>query len=279
MLYRVWLGRIKMAQVINSLKRLVFYLLILLIISIGTITIFALFIDTQLSLPVLIDQTLKIAIAIGFSSAAILIVRHFRPFMVLRIGNQAATILQYVLFVIAILFMSFAILNTLRVSASALLTSAGIISITAGLVISTFVGSLLSGLLVFTTYRFNVGEDVMLNNIPGRVTEMTALVMRIQTDVGQVTIPNSAIASGGVIITAVRKYERLEHGRLPYSVGDRVITSYANEQGIVKQIAPFQTVVELDSGKQITFLNNSILSGGVPIAKVTQPQASKDEKE
>jgi small-conductance mechanosensitive channel len=279
MLYKIWLGRITMTQVIHSLKKLAFYLVILLIISIGTITIFALFIDPHVSLPTLIDQTLKIAFAIGFSSAAILIVRHFKPFMTERMGNQASTILQYVLFAVALLFMSFAILNTLRVSASALLTGAGIISITAGLVISTFVGSLLSGLLVFTNYRFDVGEDVMLNNIPGKVAEMTALVMRIQTDVGQVTIPNSAIASGGVIITAVHKYERLEQSRLPYTVGDRVITSYASEQGMVKQIAAFYTIVELDSGKQITFLNNSVLSGGVPIAKVTQLPSSKDEKE
>jgi small-conductance mechanosensitive channel len=266
----------KMGQVIQSLKRLVFYLLILLVISMTTVTIFALFIDTHVSLPTLINQTLKIAVAIGFSSAAILIVRHFKPSMTQRIGNQATTILQYVLFAISILVMSFAILNILRVSASALLTGAGIISITAGLVISTFVGSLLSGLLVFANYKFKIGEDVMLNNIPGKVTEMTALVMRIQTDVGQVTIPNSAIASGGVIITTVGKYERLEQGRLPYTAGDRVITSYANEQGMVKQITAFHTVVELDSGKQITFLNNSVLSGGVSIAKVTQATTSKE---
>ena len=120
-------------------------------------------------------------------------------------GNQASTIVQYVMLAIAILIMTFGILNILQVSATDLLAGAGIISITVGLVISTFVGSLLSGFLVFTTYQFKVGEDVIVNNIPGKVTEMTALVMRIQTDVGQVTIPNSAIASGGVIITVVRK--------------------------------------------------------------------------
>ncbi len=264
-----------MARVIHSLQRLFFYLVILLLISVGTITVFALFIDPQINLPTLIDQVLKIAIAIGFSLAAILIVRHFKPFMTDRLGNQASTLLSYLLFAISIIVMSFAILGVLKVSPTALLTGAGIISITAGLVISTFVGSLLSGLLVFTNYRFKVGESVMFNNIPGKVVEMTALVMRIQTDVGQVSIPNSAIASGGVIITVVSKYERLEQGRLPYTIGDRVVTSYANEQGVVKQISAFHTVVELDSGRQITFLNNSILSGGVPIAKIIQSNQEK----
>ena len=99
---------------------------------------------------------------------------------------------------------------------------------------------------------------------------MTALVMRIQTDVGQITIPNSAIASGGVIITAVRENETLKESRLHYKVGDRVVTSFMNEQGAVKEITAFNTTILLDSGKEITFLNNSILSGGVIIAKITQ---------
>ena len=55
--------------------------------------------------------------------------------------------------------------------------------------------------MVFTNYKFKVGDNVIVNNIPGKIIEMTALVMRIQTDVGKITIPNSAIASGGVIIT------------------------------------------------------------------------------
>ena len=119
----------------------------------------------------------------------------------------------------------------------------------------------------------------MVNSIPGKVTEMTALVMRIQTDVGQITIPNSAIASGGIIITAVRKYEEpLKEGRLHYAVGDRVITSYINEQGIVKEVTLLQTIVRLDSGKEITFLNNSVLSGAVPIAKITQAPSQTKEK-
>ncbi len=110
--------------------------------------------------------------------------------------------------------MTFIILGIFDFSLSTLLTSAGIISVTVGLVISTFVGGLLSGALVFTTYQFKVGEDVMVNNVPGKIIDLTALVMRIRTDVGQITIPNSAIASGGVIVTAVRVPEAAFEGRL-----------------------------------------------------------------
>jgi small-conductance mechanosensitive channel len=171
---------------------------------------------------------------------------------------------------VAVLFMTFGVLNTLGVSPQTLLTSAGIISVTVGLIISTFVGGILSGALVFTTYQFKIGEDVMVNNIPGRVIDMTALVMRIRTDVGQISIPNSAIASGAVIITTVHKFEGTQENRLHYIAGDRVITSYMNEQGTIKELTALHTTVLLDSGKEITFLNNSVLSGAVAIAKITQ---------
>src|SRR5208283_2284257 len=192
----------------------------------------------------------------------------FKPIMAQRMGSQASTIIQYVMFAIAILIMMFGILSIIQVSATDLLASAGIISITAGLVISTFVGSLLSGFLVFTNYHFKVGDNVIVNNIPGKITEMTALIMRIQTDVGQVTIPNSAIASGGVIITAIGEYKSKE-SRFHFKIGDRVVTQFMNEQGIIKEITPYHTVILLDSGKEITYLNNSIVTGAVVIAKIT----------
>jgi len=268
-----------MADHIESLRRLGFYLIITLILTIGTLYVFHQFIAEPISLSKLIEQAVEIIIIVVFWSAAIVIIRRFKPLMIQRMGNQAATIVQYAMLAIAILVMIFGILNVLQVPATDLLTSAGIISVTAGLVVSTFVGSLLSGFLVFTTYQFKVGDDVMVNSIPGKVTEMTALVMRIQTDMGQITIPNSAIASGGIIITVVRKFdEPLKEGRLHYAVGDRVITSYNNEQGIVKELSPLQTVVLLDSGKEITFLNNSVLSGSVAIAKITQPPNQTKEK-
>jgi small-conductance mechanosensitive channel len=268
-----------MARAIPSWQRLVLYLIITLILTIGTLYVFHQFVAEPISLSKLIEQAVEIIIIIVFWAAAIAIIRRFKPLLTQRIGNQAATIIQYLMLAIAITIMLFGILNVLQVSATDLLASAGIISITVGLIISTFVGSLLSGFLVFTTYQFKVGEDVMVNNVPGKITEMTALAMRIQTDVGQINIPNSAIASGGIIITAVRKYkEPLKEGRLHYVVGDRVITSYNNEQGIVKEVTLLQTTIHLDSGKEITFLNNSVLSGAVPIAKITQAPTQTEEK-
>jgi len=267
-----------MARVIPSLQRLVIYLIVTLLLTISTLIIFHYFIAAPISLSKLIEQAVEIIIIVSFSLTAIVIIRHFKPYMVQRMGNQASTVVQYVILAIAALLMTFGILNVLEVSATDLLASAGIISVTIGLVISTFVGSLLSGFLVFTAYPFKVGDEVMVNNIPGKITDMTALVTRIQTDVGQVTVPNSSIASGGVIITATGIREQLKQSRLHYIVGDRVITSFMNEQGVVKEINAYNTVIRLDSGKELTFLNSSIISGGVVVAKITLPPNQTEKK-
>jgi small-conductance mechanosensitive channel len=267
-----------MAHSTRSFKRFVIYLITTLALTTVVLYVFHQFVAEPISLSALIEQAVEIIISVSAWLAAIIIIRRFKPFMTQRVGIQASTLIYYVMLALSILVISFAVLYVLKVSVTDLLASAGIISVTVGLVISTFVGSLLSGFLVFTTYQFKEGDNVIVNNIPGRVTEMTALVMRIQTDVGQVTLPNSAIASGGVIVTAVREYKPFKESRLPYNIGDRVITSYMNEQGIVKEITSLQTVIRLDSGKEITFLNSSVLSGGVPVAKITQPPSPIETK-
>jgi small-conductance mechanosensitive channel len=262
--------------VIPSLQRLFFYLIITLVLTIGILYVFHQFIATPISLSKLIEESINIIIGLGAWLAAVIIIRRFRPYVAQRVGDQASTIVQYVLLTLATLILTFGILTIIEVSATALLTGAGIISITAGLVISTFVGSLLSGFLVFTNYKFRVGDSVIVNNTPGKIIEMSALVMRIQTDIGQITIPNSAISTGGVIITVIRESDMLKESRLSYSVGDRVVTSYMNEQGIVKELTPFHTIVQLDSGKEVHYLNSSILSGAVVIAKIS-PASEKSE--
>jgi small-conductance mechanosensitive channel len=169
--------------------------------------------------------------------------------------------------------MSFGVLHTLGVSPESLLVGAGIATITIGLIISTFVSGILAGALVFLTHSFRVGDDVLVGNVPGRIVDMTALVTKIRTDVGQMSLPNSAIASGAVIVITINKHETRSLSRLPYAIGDRVITTYMNEEGVVKELTPLHTVIALDSGKELTYLNNSVLTGAVAVAKIAQTKA------
>ncbi len=259
-----------MVGFVDSFKRFFILLTFVMILGISTIYIFDLFVAAPINMPIFLKQAFRIILILGFWLTIILLLRHATPFLTASIGTQAATVLQFSIGAIAVLVMSFGVLHTLGVSPETLLMGAGITSITIGLIISTFVGGILAGALVFTIHQFKVGDNVIVNNIPGKVTDITALVTRIRTDVGQMSIPNSAIASGAVIITAVHKYDAKSQSRLPYSVGDRVITTYMNEEGVIRELTPLHTTLLLDSGKELTFLNNSILAGTVAIAKITQ---------
>jgi len=218
-------------RLVNSVKRFAIVLTFLIGLAFSTLFLFDLFVAAPINLPDFLRQTIRILLILGFWLAVLQLIRRAKPLMTPRIGAQAATLLQFFMGVISILVMSFAVLHTLGVSPESLLTGAGIASITIGLIISTFVGGILAGALVFMTHQFRVGDSVVVNNIPGKVTDMTALVTRIRTDVGQMSIPNSAIASGIVVVTTIHKYEAKSQSRLPYAIGDRVVTTYRNEEG------------------------------------------------
>jgi small-conductance mechanosensitive channel len=261
---------IALAGIVNSLKKLTAFLIFILILAGVTIAFFKFFVAGPTNLSSTLETLAYLVIVFIFATIVFYFLSKTKKLLTPHIGLQAATVIQFLMFIIAGVVIGFVVLDLFSVDPAALLTSAGIITVTVGLIISTFVGGILSGALVFTTHRLKVGDDVMVNNMPGKVADMTALVTRIRTDVGQITVPNSAIASGGVIVTTVLPAEAGQESRLPYRAGDRVVTPFLNEQGIVKELTPYHTTIQLDSGKQVTFLNNSVLTGAVLVAKITQ---------
>lgn len=54
---------------------------------------------------------------------------------------------------------------------------------------------------------------------------------------------------------------------------DRIVSTYMNEEGVVQELTPLHTVIALDSGRELTFLNNSVLSGAVAVAKIAQTKS------
>ena len=260
----------KLAGLVDSFKRFAIILVFLVILSISTVYVFDQFVSAPTNLVIFSRETLRIILIVGFWLIILLFLQHAKPFLASRIGAPAAAVLQFVIGAIAVMVMIFGVLNTLGVSPESLLIGAGIATVTVGLIISTFVSGILAGALVFLTHSFRVGDDILVNNIPGRIVDMTALVTKIRTDVGQMSVPNSAIASGAVIVVAIHKHETRSLSRLPYSIGDRVVSTYMNEEGVVKELTPLHTVIALDSGRELTFLNNSVLSGSVSIARIAQ---------
>ncbi len=259
---------------IGTVKRFTLVVMLIAALATGTLLIYDLFIQTPINLPDFIDESIRIAVIIGFWGAALVAIRRIKPVMSKHFGAQPATLVQIFMGAISILVMTFAVLNIVGVAPENLLAGAGLASITIGLIVSTFVGSVLTGALVFATQKFKVGEGVLINNVPGKVTEISATVTRVKTDTGLISVPNSAIASGAVIITKLHLHENASYSRLPYVEGDRVVTTFMAGEGEVKEITALHTRILLDSGKELTFLNNSVVTGAVAVAKLV----SKEQK-
>lgn len=253
----------------GSIKRFIAILVVLVVLAVSTIILFNLLIAAPIEQSAFGSHSILIALIIGFGVVILAFIRRAKPLLTDQVGSQAAIIIQFFLGAIATLIMIFAILHEIGVSPENLLTGAGIVTITIGLIVSTFVGGILAGALVFVTHQFRVGDTVLINNIPGNVKDITLFATRIWTDVGQIVVSNSAIVSGAVSITKVHK-ELVSPSRIPFKVGDRIFTSYQNSEGVVKKLTPLYTVILTDSRKELTFLTNSILSGSTIIAKIAE---------
>jgi small-conductance mechanosensitive channel len=260
---------VDLQRFVSSLKRFVLSLAALVVLTLVSVFLFDWLIAGQIGLPDLLRQTGRALIVVVFGLLIILSIGRSKHLLSRHVGVHPATVFQFFMILIVSIVMIFAFLNIFNVSASNLLISGGIVTIVIGLVISTFVGNILAGTLVLMTRPFKVGDTVLVNNIPGKVEEITAMATKVRNDIGgRVVIPNTAIMQGGVIITSFSGHDAEAMTRLPYCSGDRIYTTYLSQEGVVLEITPFYTKILLDSGKELTFLNTSVLTGTVAVAKI-----------
>lgn len=258
-------------EFVSSLKRFVFAIIALVVLTLVSVYLFDQFIAEQIGFTSLLHQTGRASIVVVFGSVIILFIRRSKHLLSRHVGVHPATVFQFFMILAVSIVMIFAFLHIFQVSPSSLLIGGGIVSIVVGLVISTFVGNILAGTLVLMTHPFKVGDTVLVNNIPGRVEEITAMATKVKNDVGgRIVIPNTAIMQGGVIVTSFSGHDTDVVGRLPYVSGDRIYTTYLNQEGVVTEFTPFYTKILLDSGKELTFLNTSVLTGNVAVARVCE---------
>jgi small-conductance mechanosensitive channel len=263
-----------LAGFVSSIKRFVLIIVLLVLVAFGIVVADYLFASparlTSLTTPPP-DQILRTLIVISFGLIIMLFIRRSKPLLSKYLGAHLATFFQYFMILVVGIIVIFASLDIFQVSPTTLLVGGGIASIIIGLVVSSVVGNILSGMFLSMSHPFNVGDTVVVNGIPGRVEEIGTLVTRIRNDIGGlVVIPNTAISQGNIIITTFPASEATALSRLPYSQGDRVYTTYMNEGGVVKELTPFQTKILLDSGRELTFLNSTVLTGNVAVAKISK---------
>jgi small-conductance mechanosensitive channel len=271
-------GELTLPNLVDSVKRFAIVLVLLVVATLAGVFLFDQFVATTIGLEALFTQAIKTSIVIFFGSIIIIFIRRSKYLIARHIGAQPATVFQLFMILVASILIIFALLDIFQVSPTALLIGGGVVSIVMGLVISTLVGNILAGTLVLMTHPFRVGDIVSVNNVPGRVEEISAMVTRVRNDVGgQIVIPNSAIVQGGVVVTTFPKHVASLPSRLPYSVGDRVYTTYMNAEGVVKELTAFHTKIVLDSGKELTFLNTSVITGSVAVARISQKSEKSNE--
>jgi len=225
----------------------------------------------NISLNIIFLQTIRVLIVLLITFTAVFIIRRMKKRISNRTGTQAASFFEFLMIALLFTVSVFSLMHIFNVDTSTLLISGGIISLTVGLIVSTFVGNTLAGMLVQLLSLYHVGDTVLVNSVPCRVEEMSAFVTRFRNDAGGIlSIPNTAISQGGVIVT---RFSDLEKGvtvnRLPYAKGDRVYTTYLNAEGVVDGLDSIHTRIKLDSGRELFFLNNSILTGSIAVAKIT----------
>jgi small-conductance mechanosensitive channel len=260
-------------------KKFITITVLLIICTSAAIFLFERQVAEPVKLSTLLRQSIDTAIVIIAGSLIVFLIRRFRNVMVKRIGPQLATIFQLFMMLIAVVITLFTVLDIFQVSATTLLLSGGIITLVIGLIISNLIGNTFAGTMILISNAFKVGDNVLVNNVPGRIEEITTMFTRIRNDMGgMIIIPNTALISGSIIVTKMPHDDSAPGSRLPYALGDRVYTTYLNENGTVKEITPLQTKILLDSGKTITFLNTSVMTGMVAIARIDQTRTASELK-
>ena len=259
-----------MVDLVNFFKKFIVILVFLILLTFGAAYAFDELIAEPIGLSIIVKQSVKTVLVLVFGLIIIIFIQRSKSLISKSVGIHPATVFRFFMVLMTVIGVFFAVMQIFQVESTTLLLGGGIVSIALGLVISTFVGNILAGTLVLLTNPFREGDLVTVNNIPGKVVEIASFVTRIRNDLGgEMVIPNSAIVQGGVIVTKFPSQETALPSRIPYSVGDRVYTNQLNAEGTVKEITPFQTKILLDSKKEITILNSSILTGAVVVAKIT----------
>ena len=255
----------------RSYESILMVFLILASMTFVSVFVFDKLVAPNISLNIIFLQTIRVLIVLVIAFTAVFIIRRMKKRISNRTGSQAASFFEFIMIALLFTVSVFSLMHIFNVDTSTLLIRGGIISLTVGLIVSTFVGNTLAGMLVQLLSLYHVGDTVLVNSVPCRVEEMSAFVTRFRNDAGGIlSIPNTAISQGGVIVT---RFSDLEKGvtvnRLPYAKGDRVYTTYLNAEGVVDGLDSIHTRIKLDSGRELFFLNNSILTGSIAVAKIT----------
>jgi small-conductance mechanosensitive channel len=260
-----------MASLSSNLRSFILVLITIALIAYVANLVFGTIISGQtnlLGLQFTLRQTTQVCVTLVAGGLVMALIRRSSKHIRESTGPYAASVFSYVLVVLNFFVILLAVLDIFDVPASSLVLGGGFGAIIIGLAVSTLFGNIFSGALMLIAKPVVVGDDVLINNIPGRIETISTVFTRIQNESGTETIvPNTAIVSGMVTLTKVPPISETTSG-LPFTVGERVYTSYVGGEGTVKGIGSLYTTVLLDGGRQVRIPNSGIMTGSIHIALV-----------
>jgi len=194
----------------------------------------------------------------------IYILKDFSKIISRYLGPHIAGLFTFLLEISIVTAGILAILAVIHVSLTTIMVSGGIAAIIIGLAISTLASNLISGMFIYTTLPIKVGDSVFINNIPGKISKITAIYTSILTEGGtELIIPNSAVVQGFFLIA---KGDTQNAKLFDYKRGDQVYLPSINTEGNIIELNEITTRIATDKGTLIipTYV---LLTGGAFMIK------------
>jgi small-conductance mechanosensitive channel len=261
----------RMAPLSSHLRNFILILATIGLIAYVANLVFGALISGQtnlLGLQFTLRQTTQVCVTLLAGGLVMALIRRSSKHIRESTGPYAASVFSYVLVILTFFAVILAVLDIFDVPASSLVLGGSFGAIIVGLAVSTLFGNIFSGALMLITKPVVVGDEVLVNNTPGRIEAISTVFTRIQNESGTETIvPNTAIISGAVTLTKVPPISTTT-SRLPFTVGDMVYTSYVGGEGTVKGVSTLYTTVLLDGGKEVRIPNSGIMTGAIHVALV-----------
>ena len=112
------------------------------------------------------------------------------------------------------------IIPQVRVVAGGLLASSAVIGIVVGFASQRALGNFVAGLLIAFTQPLRLGDDVVIENIDGKVEEIGLIYTFVRTEDGdQLVIPNEKLASDTIRNSTIRSREKVAEISLQVPLG------------------------------------------------------------
>ena len=112
------------------------------------------------------------------------------------------------------------VIPQVRAVAGGLLASSAVIGIVVGFASQRTLGNFVAGLLIAFTQPLRLGDDVVIENIEGRVEEIGLIYTFVRTENGdRLVIPNEKLASDTIRNSTIRSREKVAEISLQVSLG------------------------------------------------------------